>query len=1465
MKTHTYLKILLLLSCCLYSMLLLGQQSDYAKDELIIKWKSNYVYKGKANKELKYAKKTETIPQLGIEIWKIKANKIKDIEALAKEYTQRPDIEYAEPNYIYSIAQNPFPSNCTHDDLVLNKGTDDYINSENITYKAANSIIANNIIGAGSNIKYIAEKRVRLKAGFKFNSASGKKFRAYIEDCDGRDDPNDTYIGEQWALDKILAPQAWLIKKESPGVKVAIIDTGIDWRHEDLKDNIWQNLAEDADGDGQIIEWSDSLQQWIFDPGDENGIDDDGNGYIDDFVGWDFANNDNDPYDGHGHGTSVAGVIGAKGDNGIGVAGITSNVELAALKYLDDEGNGRVCRAMEAIRYASMMGMSISNNSWGGESRCNALAAIIDSVGQHGHLFIAAAGNKDINNDEIPYYPASYTADLANVISVAATDRNDHLADFSHYGNSVDIAAPGVDIYTCDKNNTYDQYSGTSLAAPFVAGAAALLMDLHKTKSIEDIRQTIISTADPITFSGDKIINGGRLNLCKALGGCNGTISCSFTDSLALVDLHTTTNGDNWQISWNLDSPISTWHGINTNATGCVTGIHLPHNNLVGNLAASIGNLYFLEQLHLEGNYLSARLPTSIRYLANLKVLNLRNNQLTGSIPYSIGNISTLEELRLDSNSITNAIPNSIGALHQLKILCLNANQLTDKIPAEIAQLTLLDTLLLQDNQLADCLPAVLDTFCVLSTSVDLSNNPDLYGTDFEEFCDNQIGNCEDCKSIDRINLLAVYDSLGGPNWINTWDLSQPISTWHGVLLDEQGECVIGLNLSNNQLSGSIPTEIRGLSNLVTLNLSNNNISGTIPTAIGQLAALEMLDLQHNNIVGQIPTVIGYLPNLTSLSLGHNQLEGLLPQALTNLSKLDILLLNDNQFEGCIPESYQLFCTIGDKDFSNNNLSEGGDFEAFCDDKIGACTDPVWPGDFNADGIVDKTDLLFWGKACGKADGIARTDTSTSWTPQNATDWNSSVENVNTKHQDGNGDGIINDADLVIYERHYGKTHPINVPASQLTDGISYTIERIGARDEGIAYGIRLSDANGQNVSVHGLACTIDLSNLKNNEKEDFSVDFSESSLAPNDSIVKYDENSKKLDIALTRSCEADNKLLEGPVGILIVIADHVAFEDPILKIRKGNKLLSNGDFKAVGSTSYYDKNIGASTATLDQLPVAISVTPEECDKLGSATIQIEGGTSPFTIEWSNEHNENISETINTNNRFKLIPNLLAGAYAFTISDSSVPQKTESYTIEVEGHFIPVFDENGHLVDCNPLDCPPSLDFSNTLPIGTQSAADFITASGTVVAGDTVTLKAGIEILFNPGFNVESNGEILAVIEDCSDLPEQGNYIDVPSARTQAISNYASTYHDSAATLAIRPNPLQSIATIFYELKERSPVRLFITNAQGKYIRTLVEAAYHEAGSHQYPVDANALENGVYFLHLETNNNIETKKMILLD
>lgn len=328
--------------------------------------------------------------------------------------------------------------------------------------------------------------------------------------------PNDPNYSRMWGMRNtgqtvngvagtagadISAEAAWDSTTGSSNVIVAVVDSGVDYLHPDLTANMWVNRGEIAG----------------------NGRDDDNNGYIDDVNGFDFASFDADPMDFVGHGTHVAGTVGARGDNSVGTVGVNWNVSIMACKIGTDFGGPVVSAAIEALNYAVRMGATVSNHSYGGPGRTRAFEDAIIAAGAAGHIVVCSAGNSTRNNDLFPSYPASYPQD--NIIAVAATDQNDALGTFSNFGaTSVDIGAPGVNIWSTAPRTAsvfypanYAFSDGTSMASPMVAGAVGLIRSLAPTTNYRAIINAIYQGADARPGLAGRVATGARLNVSRAL------------------------------------------------------------------------------------------------------------------------------------------------------------------------------------------------------------------------------------------------------------------------------------------------------------------------------------------------------------------------------------------------------------------------------------------------------------------------------------------------------------------------------------------------------------------------------------------------------------------------------------------------------------------------------------------------------------------------------------------------------------------------------------------------------------------------------------------------------------------------------------------------------------------------------------------------------------------------------------
>ncbi len=361
-----------------------------------------------------------------------------------------PDVEFAEPNFIYTV--NPIKQN-------------------NFLKKVLQKSSSHNFSGNSPD-----DPDFEKLWGLRNSGSNEPEGKAGIEGAD------------------INAIKAWEITKGSRAIKIAVIDTGVDYNHPDLKANMWINTKEI--------------------PG--NGVDDDGNGYVDDVYGYDFANSDSDPMDGSGHGTHCSGTIGAIHNNQTGVAGVMADVSIMALKFLSDDGSGSLEAAIKAIDYATMMDVDIMSNSWGGGGRSEALLEAIKRASDKGIIFTAAAGNSTTDIDAKPSYPASY--DLPNIVSVAAITAQNALATFSSYGkNSVHIAAPGQNILSTVNDGGYDIYSGTSMATPHVSGVLGLLLAKEGRMSHEALRERLTMTGVPVAGLRGKTLTASRIDAYNLL------------------------------------------------------------------------------------------------------------------------------------------------------------------------------------------------------------------------------------------------------------------------------------------------------------------------------------------------------------------------------------------------------------------------------------------------------------------------------------------------------------------------------------------------------------------------------------------------------------------------------------------------------------------------------------------------------------------------------------------------------------------------------------------------------------------------------------------------------------------------------------------------------------------------------------------------------------------------------------
>jgi thermitase len=310
-------------------------------------------------------------------------------------------------------------------------------------------------------------------------------------------EPDDPQYGLQYALGEpgtgsISAPPVW--DQKSSCTKVGVLDTGAQTDHPDLVDNLYVNSADKPN----------------------NNKDDDKNGWVDDNIGINLVAGKGDGEDDNGHGTHVSGIVAAKSDNDTGVSGTCWKGSIVPIKFMDSKGRGATSDAADGIEYAVKRGIKIINCSFGSSSKSSALEDAIDYAQSKGVLIVVAAGNDGVNIDKSPEYPASFTN--SNILTVAASTSSDTLASFSNYGpDSVDVAAPGDNIRSTYLGSTYKNLDGTSMAAPYVAGAAALLKAENSKATYSDLRTALRKKVDTPSGLKGKVVFNGRLNVQKAL------------------------------------------------------------------------------------------------------------------------------------------------------------------------------------------------------------------------------------------------------------------------------------------------------------------------------------------------------------------------------------------------------------------------------------------------------------------------------------------------------------------------------------------------------------------------------------------------------------------------------------------------------------------------------------------------------------------------------------------------------------------------------------------------------------------------------------------------------------------------------------------------------------------------------------------------------------------------------------
>ena len=540
---------------------------------------------------------------------------------------------------------------------------------------------------------------------------------------------------------------------------------------------------------------------------------------------------------------------------------------------------------------------------------------------------------------------------------------------------------------------------------------------------------------------------------------------------------------------------------------------------------------------------------------------------------------------------------------------------------------------------------------------------------------------------------------------------------------------LIELHFERNQLTGSIPPGITNLVNLTEVHFVRNNLSGPIPQGFDNLTNLQELSLNQNSFTFSgmeiLPSLgidtLHYAPQ-DSIPIFNNgsflsvEAGGTISNNHYTWFKNGIPQVSIDGSNTYIPSSSGWYHSEVSNDIVTNPADSLQNL-ILKSRAIYYVPEPVYPGDFNFDGIVNNIDLLFWGMAENETD-TARLDATLEWIPQQADNWPSTVYAINNKHQDGDGNGIVNHLDIQALVNNYDSTHNYT-PLEIETSSDNYNIVALPIQASGeLRYEIHL-EQNNTPPTLHGFACSIYFGAL---DVASVSLDISNSCLQPQQYIHKYNEAVNKLDIALTRTDKTDIVCTESIITF-IVITEDIATDDPIIMgIANGTKMcldklyaIANGGYAGIYSEA------SGSEGTIN---LSANITHQGCNNLGSATIHISGGMAPYNINWSNGATTIRSE------------NLLAGMYTATVTDAQGLSATMNLMIAE-----PMSGCNGS--------CPAFLNLINEIPENTYRAGAILNASAVIGNGKSVSFKAGVSILLEAGFEVKQGASFGAAIEAC--------------------------------------------------------------------------------------------------------------------
>jgi Leucine-rich repeat (LRR) protein len=741
--------------------------------------------------------------------------------------------------------------------------------------------------------------------------------------------PDDVQFEQQWYLGEagINATRAWDQNVGDARVVIAVLDSGIDYHHPDLQDNIWRNPDETADGK-----------------------DNDNNGYVDDIHGINTVTGTGDPMDTLGHGTHVAGIIAASGNNGVGIAGVSWRSKLLSCRFIDENAQGDTSDAIACLDYLYHLkvergvNLKASTNSWGSTHYSQALYDAIAMQAEAGILFITGAGNLDSHQ---AFYPGAY--DLPNIITLAAHNAAGYSAASTNLGRSwVDLAAPGQSILSTWPQNEYRSNSGTSMAAPVATGVVALVASAYPQMNWRQLRFRMLASGQVAEDTRLQSHTGTGKKL-KAWGeNSNGVINCRTQQTrrrLLPEDQSFFYAGDQVQVQ------ILAVDCLGPTTPGKVrrldTGEDIPLNDLGLGADAHAGDGIYSGSLEFPGDYLElvfeglpggqevirilepqldycnqhqiSQIPleecnalVSFYYATQGQQWLKRDNWLETTEPCGWHGVVCTEQneqipeaqrqvqqLVMVNNRLLGQLPESLGQLQHLQRLDLSKNQLTGPWPENLSQLQQLEILWLWANPLETQLPELLGELSQLR-SIDLTQSS-IYGPLPESI--GQLTQLENIYLADNylsgeIDALALLPRLRHLDLGNNQFSGSPLA-----LLQAQTQ-LERLHLGGNQFEGRPLDAISQMPNLQSLTLYDNDFSGEIPEAFGQLQQLQLAYLSDNHFSGSVPESLGQLQALDTLLLtGNRELRGPLPLSLSQLTQLEFFDIGQTAL--CAPDNSQ--------------------------------------------------------------------------------------------------------------------------------------------------------------------------------------------------------------------------------------------------------------------------------------------------------------------------------------------------------------------------------------------------------------------------------------------------------------------------------------------------------------------------------------------------------------------------------